>query len=91
MWIGWLTTALEEAVTLPIGDEALPPEPSACRLLAAAPEQEAVRAVLGAAREALLLTAQSGPPPDQALSPDGEYVYAYFADPDRPVWDGCFY
>lgn len=90
MWIGWLTTELEDAVTLPISAGASP-EPSACRFLAAAPEEEAVRAVLGAAREALLLTDRTGPPPDQALSPDGEYVYAYFADPDRPVWDGCFY
>lgn len=77
-------------MTLPISAGASP-ELSACRFLAAAPEEGAVRAVLGAAREALRLTARSGPPPDQALSPDGEYVYAYFAYPDRPVWDGCFH
>jgi hypothetical protein len=60
MWIGWMTTELEEAVTLPLSAGASP-ESSACRFLAAAAEEGAVRTVLGAAREALPLTDRSDP------------------------------
>lgn len=90
MWLGWLTDDLEQVPARPVGT-GTGPDPSTCRLLVAGPEEGAVRAVLDAAREAFDLTTRPGPDPDMALSPDGEYVYAYFREPDRPVWDGCFY
>lgn len=90
MWLGWLTDDLERVEPCPVGTGA-GPDPSTCRLLVAGPEEGAVLAVLDAAREAFELTTRPGPDPDMALSPEGEYVYAYFREPDRPVWDGCFY